>query len=358
MKELRLKKVLEQMEKSNIPQMVITSPASIFYLTGKWINPGNRMLVLYINIRGDKKFIVNELFPVEDNLGADLILYKDINDPIEILSKFINPKETLGVDKTWPAHFLIRLMERNCAKSFVNGSPIIDKIRMIKDEEERNLMRVASKINDYAMGEISKNLNEENTEKKMVSILGDVYEAQDTQGFSFSPIIAYGSNCADPHCVCGNRKLEKGMGVIVDIGCKKDYYCSDMTRTFFYGEPTEHQKNIFNIVLEANIKAIESVKPGVRFCDIDKVARDTIEGYGYGEYFTHRTGHSIGIETHDFGDVSAVNKEQVKPGMIFSIEPGIYLQGDMGVRIEDLVLVTEDGCERLNKYPKELTILK
>ena len=112
------------------------------------------------------------------------------------------------------------------------------------------------------------------------------------------------------------------------------------------------------LVLEANKKAIDMIKPGVRFCDIDKTARDVIENKGYGEYFTHRTGHSIGIETHDFGDVGSTNTDEVKPGMIFSVEPGIYLQGDMGVRIEDLVLVTEDGCERLNHLNKELVVIK
>ena len=130
-----------------------------------------------------------------------------------------------------------------------------------------------------------------------------------------------------------------------------------MTRTFFYGEPSDEARKVYNIVLEANLKAISSVKPGVRFCDIDKAARDVIESYGYGRYFTHRTGHSIGIEVHDFGDVSAANEDIVKPGMIFSIEPGIYIQGVVGVRIEDLVMVTEDCCEVLNSYSKDLTIL-
>ena len=358
MKETRLKKVLQEMEKSKIPQMLVASPASIFYLTGKWINPGERMVALYINTKGETKFIVNELFPIKEDLGVEIVWYKDINDPIEILSKITNQNEVLGVDKDWKAHFLIRLMDKKGAKSFINGSPIIDRIRMIKDEEEQELMREASRINDYAMNAIVKQLSESNTEKNIVSILGEIYESQNVQGFSFSPIVAYGANGADPHCISGNNKLEKGMGVIIDTGCKKDYYCSDMTRTVFFGEPTEHQKEIYNIVLEANLNAISKVKPGARFCDIDNAARSTIEKYGYGEYFTHRTGHSIGIEVHDFGDVSSINEDILQAGMIFSVEPGIYLHGDMGVRIEDLVLVTEDGFEILNKYPKELTVIK
>ena len=131
-----------------------------------------------------------------------------------------------------------------------------------------------------------------------------------------------------------------------------------MTRTvFFKQEPCEEHKKIYEIVKNANLKAIAKVKAGVKFCEIDAAARNYITESGYGEYFTHRTGHSIGIEVHDKGDVSSANNEAVREGMIFSIEPGIYLSGDIGVRIEDLVIVTKDGCEILNSVSKELTII-
>ena len=178
------------------------------------------------------------------------------------------------------------------------------------------------------------------------------------EDLSFNTIIASGLNSSMPHAIPGRKKLEAGDFVTMDFGCKYEGYCSDMTRTVFFKEVTDKQKEIYNIVLEANINAMEKVKPGARFCDIDNAARNTIEKYGYGKYFTHRTGHSIGIEVHDFGDVSAVNSEELRPGMIFSIEPGIYLAKDMGIRIEDLVLVTENGFERLNNLSKELQVVK
>jgi len=145
---------------------------------------------------------------------------------------------------------------------------------------------------------------------------------------------------------------------VIDIGCIKDSYCSDMTRTVFYREVSEKHKEIYNIVLEANRKAIEVIKPGIRFCDVDMTARKVIEDAGYGKYFTHRTGHSIGIEVHETGDVSSANTAELKPGMVFSVEPGIYLSGEMGVRIEDLIVVTEDGYENLNSYDKALKVIK
>lgn len=358
MNKSRINKVLCCMEKEGLKQMIVSSPAAIFYLTGKWIEPGERMLTLYINAKGDKKLIINKLFPTEPQSGLDLLWYSDIEDPIELLSTIIDKNDVLAVDKTWPAHFLIKLMDKKAARGFVNGSPIIDRVRMIKDAEEIELMRKASLINDKVMGEIFKEISKDNSEKKMCSLLGEFYEKEGAQGFSFEPIVAYGANGADPHHSNDNSLPKKGDSITIDTGCRNKFYCSDMTRTFFYGEPSEESKKVYEIVREANLRGIEKVKAGVRFCDIDKAARDYIESFGYGEYFTHRTGHSIGIETHDFGDVSSINKEEVKPGMIFSIEPGIYLPGKVGVRIEDLVVVTEDGCEVLNHYTKDLIVVE
>ena len=298
------------------------------------------------------------MFPVDNNLGVEVVYYNDTENPLDLLKGIINNNEVLGVDKDFKAHFLIGLMYRKVAKSFVNSSPIIDKIRMIKDLEEINLMREASRINDLVVEKVITEIKDGISEKFILNRLGELYEENKAEGFSFEPIVAFGENGANPHYETGRCILKKGMGVLIDTGCVKNHYCSDMTRTVFFKEVTDKQKEIYNIVLEANINAMEKVKPGARFCDIDNAARNTIEKYGYGKYFTHRTGHSIGIEVHDFGDVNAVNSEELRPGMIFSIEPGIYLEKDMGVRIEDLVLVTENGFERLNNLSKELQVVK
>ncbi|GIM29055.1 proline dipeptidase [Clostridium polyendosporum] len=358
MNENRLERVLTEMEKQGLTQMLISSPSAVFYLTGKWIEPGERMLTFYINISGDKKLIINELFPINEKFDFDLIRYSDTEDPVKRLCEFVDHSKPLGIDKNWPSHFLIRLMEKKGVSVFVNGSYIIDRIRMIKDSEEIKLMKKASSINDKVMEEIVNEFSSNRSEKEMCTILRDLYESKGTQGFSFYPIIAYGANAADPHHDSGNSLVKDGDSIIIDMGCRNKYYCSDMTRTFFFGEPSKEAERVYNIVYEANLNAISKIKPGTRFCDIDRAARAVIEGYNYGKYFTHRTGHSIGIEVHDFGDVSSINEETVQPGMIFSIEPGIYLPGSVGVRIEDLVLVTENGCEVLNKYSKELRIFK
>ena len=146
--------------------------------------------------------------------------------------------------------------------------------------------------------------------------------------------------------------------MVLDIGGLKDDYCSDMTRTVFLGTVSDRQRQIYEVVLEANLRGIAAAKPGNRMCDVDNAVRSFIEEKGFGPYFTHRTGHSIGLEVHETGDVSAVNETLIRPGQCFSVEPGIYIPEEgIGVRIEDLVLITEDGCEVLNRYPKELMVV-
>ncbi|NMM61590.1 aminopeptidase P family protein [Clostridium sp. P21] len=358
MNKQRLNKLLKEMERQNIPQMLVSDSAAIFYLTGKWIHPGERMLALYINLKGSHKLFINELFPVQDDLGVEKIWFNDTQDAVEIVSKYVDKEKPMGVDKNWPARFLLRLMELKGGSTFVNGSAILDRVRMCKDEKEKDLMREASRINDISVDKLIKLIPEKHSEKKMGQLLLSIYEDLGCEGHSFDPIIAYGANAADPHHEIDNSTVKEGDSVILDIGCRKNSYCADMTRTVFYKHASDKAKEVYNIVLEANKRAIDVVKAGVRFCDIDAAARNYIEDHGYGKYFTHRTGHSIGIEVHDFGDVSSANTDRVQPGQIFSIEPGIYLTGEVGVRIEDLVLVTEDGCEVLNKYDKELMIIE
>lgn len=358
MKTNRVDNVLKEMEKQGLSQMIVSSPPAIFYLTGKWFSPGERMVALYLNTKGNHKLIVNKLFPVYEDLGVDLIWHTDIEDPIEVLCTVVDKEKTLAVDKNWPAHFLIKLMNNKGAKAFVNGSPIIDRLRMIKDAEEIALMKKSSEINDKVMLELWDNLKEGKTEKYYANLLAELYENHGVNEFSFSPIVAVSPNGADPHHDSDKTPIKKGHSIVIDIGGVYNSYCSDMTRTVFFGEePSERHLEIYNIVKEANLSGIRKVKEGVKFSEIDKAARDYIENAGYGECFTHRTGHSIGIEGHDFGDVSSTNTEEVKEGMIFSIEPGIYLKDDIGVRIEDLVLVTKDGCEVLNSVTKDIVII-
>lgn len=358
MKENRVNRILTSMEEQGIPQMIISDPVAIYYLTGKWIYPGERLLALYLNINGNHKMVINELFPQKDNLGVEIVWYNDIQDGVAIMSQFVEKDRPMGIDKTWPAKFLLRLQELGGGSRYVNASPIVDYVRMIKDEEEKELMRISSRINDEVMDELLRWVGKGMTEKELDAKVREIYAAHGCEDVSFSPITAFAQNAADPHHVTDDSKGKKGDCVVLDIGGFKDGYASDMTRTVFLGEVSERQKEIYNIVLEANLRGIAAAKPGNRMCDVDLAARNYIEEMGYGKYFTHRTGHSIGLEDHEFGDVSSVNEDIIRIGQCFSVEPGIYLpEENLGVRIEDLVLITENGCEVLNKYTKEIIVV-
>ena len=155
-----------------------------------------------------------------------------------------------------------------------------------------------------------------------------------------------------------DTKGKRGDSVVLDIGGVLDNYCSDMTRTVFIGEVSDRAREVYEIVKEAQRRGLEAARPGNRMCDVDAACRDYIEEKGFGKYFTHRTGHSIGMEDHEFGDVSSINEDIIQVGQCFSVEPGIYLPDEeIGVRIEDLVIITEDGCEVLNHFTKDLIIV-
>lgn len=358
MNKQKINEVVKNMQENNLDYLLISEPSSIDYLINYVNNPGERMYVLMLGANGDHCLFFNKLFFVENDLGIEIVWHSDTDEPTASIASKMTGAKTVGVDKHWSAHFLLSLMEKMPNTKFVNGSKCVDYVRMVKDTEEQELMIEASKINDKAVDEVIKLVGTGLSEKQIADKLEDIYKQLGASGNSFEPIVAFGANGANPHHENDDSQLKPGDSVIIDMGCKYHGYCSDMTRTVFYKSAPQKAKEIFNIVLEANKRAIAMVKPGVRFCDIDNAAREYITEKGYGKYFTHRTGHSIGIETHDMGDVSAINTDILKPGMIFSVEPGIYLPGEFGVRIEDLVLVTEDGCEILNKYNKELNIIK
>lgn len=354
----KLNRILESMKEKDMPQMIIADPLTIFWLTGKMIIPGERLLALYLNENGNHKLFINELFPQEKDLGVELVWYNDVQDGVEILSRFVEKDKPIGIDKIWPARFLLRLQELGAGSKFLNGSMVVDYIRMIKDEKEQELMRESSRLNDIAVERLIPWVSKGLTEKELNAKVREIFQELGCEDVSFDPITAYAKGAADPHHVTDDSKGKRGDCVILDIGGFKDCYASDLTRTVFIGEVSDRAKEIYDIVVEANRRGIEAAKPGNRMCDVDAACRDYITEKGFGPNFTHRTGHSIGLEDHEFGDVSSVNEDIIRPGQCFSVEPGIYLPEEgIGVRIEDIVLITDDGCEILNHFTKDLIIV-
>ena len=356
MNQKRIDLVLSRLRDADA--LLLSDPIAIYYLIGKKIWPGERFLGLLLQKGKKTKLFLNTLFPFEETDGIEVIPYSDSDDLFEIMSAHIDSRSVLGVDKCLQARFLLPMQEKGIAGSFVNGSPALDWTRAVKDEEELGLLRKASQINDEAMERFKKLVYEGVSEKQIADQMLGIYLELGAEGYSFEPIVAFGKNAADPHHMPDDTKLKIGDAVLFDVGCVYHSYCSDMTRTFFFREgPDQIQKEVYDLVRKANEDAENYVKEGVRLCDIDKVARDVIEKGGYGRYFTHRLGHFIGIEDHEYGDVSSSFTDMTVSGNVFSIEPGIYDPETLGCRIEDLVIVTRDGCEILNHYPHDLQII-
>lgn len=346
------------MEKLDADQMLVCDPSAVYYLTGRKFEPGERFLGLLLGKRTEPVLYVNSLFRFAEDLGVRTVWYSDTDDITGILMQDVNPESVLGVDKILPARFLLPLMERNAAKSFINGSMAVDLTRAVKDYREQELMRASSHVNDLAMAEFVKLVREGVTEKEIAGQMLGIYQSLGAEDYSFPPIVAFGDHAADPHHMPDDTVLKEGDIVLFDVGCRVNGYCSDMTRTFFYKkQPSAEAARIYELVRRANEESTAMIRPGVRIGDVDGKARTIITEGGYGEDFTHRLGHFIGLEDHEYGDVSSVNDMPEMPGYIHSIEPGIYHPGIAGVRIEDLVLVTEDGHEVLNHYPHDLQII-
>ena len=355
MKENRLNRVVRGMEALGLEQILVSSPASVYYLTGAWVEPGERMLALHIHKSGDVRLYANRMFALKGNVGAELVEFDDTEDSAKILADALRPG-AIGVDKLWPSQFTIRLMDARSDIRPVLGSKPVDDARMLKDAEEIALMRESSRKNDVAIARAMEAVVPGATE----SSVADAYAraAQELgAGSGFPPLVCFGKNCAEPHHSTDNTELRPGDSVILDVGLSWNRYFSDMTRTAFFGEPTDEQRRVHDIVVKANAAGRAAARPGVPMKEIDRAARKVIEDAGYGPHFIHRTGHGIGLEVHEPPDASAVSETIAEPGMVFSVEPGVYLPGRFGVREEDLVLITEDGAETLNRLPHELRVL-
>lgn len=352
----RIARVLDAMREKNIPQLIISDPDSICYLTDVSVGPGERFYALYLGTDGELTFFFNRLFSVPE-VPCKAVWLSDTDSVAENVAAVVDAGKTLGVDKLLPARFLIPIMERLPGLTCVLGSECVDWVRAVKDESEREKMRRSSALNDRVMLAAKAAIHEGATEREIAAFLRERYIAEGCDGVSFAPIVSFGANAADPHHMPDDTVIKEGDCIVLDIGGLKDGYCSDMTRTYFYKRADPKYAAIHDLVRGANEYAESIIKPGVRLCDIDAAARDRISDAGYGEYFTHRLGHFIGRRVHEYGDVSAAFDTPVKEGMCFSIEPGVYLPGEFGVRVEDLVIVTKDGCEVLNRVDKHWEIV-
>lgn len=248
--------------------------------------------------------------------------------------------------------------EKKLCAGLVPFSKRINGFRAVKEPWELERMVKAQEITDAAFTEVLTKIRPGMTEKELCAELIHCLYKNGGEGLSFDPIVVSGPNTSLPHGVPGDRKLQEGDFITMDFGVLYQGYCSDMTRTVAVGFATDEMKEVYDTVLKAQLAAIAATKAGVPGKDIDAVARKVISDAGYGEYFGHGYGHSLGLEIHENPSPSAGNPDPMPAGAVCSAEPGIYLPGKFGVRIEDVTILTEDGCEDITASPKNLMIVK
>ncbi len=236
----------------------------------------------------------------------------------------------------------------------------LDQLRQVKTQLELLDIEKAEQIGDRAFTRIVEKIRESRsrgealTEKQVAAYLEFYMKEMGAEGTSFDTIAASGIHSSMPHAIPTDKILEEGDFLTMDFGCRVNGYCSDMTRTIVIGRADERQREIYDVVLQAQTAAIQAVKPGVKGCEVDAVARDIIRGAGYGDCFGHSLGHSVGLMIHETPCFSPKDETVIEPGMVITVEPGIYVEGFGGVRIEDVVAVTEEGCRNLTHSSKEL----
>jgi len=252
---------------------------------------------------------------------------------------------------------MLELCQKDLPCTLIAAPGLICGLRASKDEEELEHMRFAQSIADRAFANILNFIRPGMTEREVAARL--VYELMllGAEKPSFDPIVAAGANGSMPHAVPGDTVIEQGMFVTMDFGALYHGYCSDMTRTIAVGQPSDEMRRVYDVVLNAQLAGLSAARAGVPGCAVDAAARSVIEQAGYGEYFGHSLGHSLGLEVHESPNFSPGEQTIMPVGAVVSCEPGIYLPGRFGVRIEDVVILRDEGCENLTASPKELIIL-
>lgn len=363
--ERRLENLAEQLRREECDFAFLTSPYSIFYYTGYYTDPHERLVALYLTQDGESVLICPAM-EVEEvrSVGWDknILSYDDVQDPWSMFqSSYIGKQKSASKVAVEKNHLTFQRFEKLQAMLYdvewIAAEEMVLSQRLRKDERELAKMKEAARLADYAIGEAVKLLRPGVTEQEIVAQVEMLVKMQGAQGMSFPTTVLFGEKSAMPHGKPGKRALQEGDFALFDLGVIIDGYCSDITRTFGFGSLSDEQKTIYEVVLTGQLAALDVCRPGTLLQEVDLAARNSIAAAGYGKYFTHRVGHGLGIDVHEAPSVHAKNTDPLIEGMTFTIEPGVYLPDVGGVRIEDDVFITRDGCEILTKYPKELQII-
>lgn len=361
----KIKELQEWMRNNQVDVAYVSNPSTIAYLTGFESDPHERVLALFIHAN-HAPFLFTPAMEVPEAKKAfsyDVIGYLDTQNPWQIILNELVSRYgqivRMGLEKNQLSVERFEILQAGLSNTDFSAdiTPILQDIQLVKTQEEIQTLLEAGHWADVAFEIGFKALKEKVTEQEIVAEIEYQLKKQGVSKMSFDTLILFGDNAANPHGNPGSLQLKQHELALFDLGVVWKGYCSDATRTIAFKEPTAKQREVYEVVLNAQLAAQQAVKPGITAQELDAIARNVITEAGYGEYFTHRLGHGIGTTVHEFPSIVQGNEMILKEGMCFSIEPGIYIPNEVGVRIEDCVYVTSDGCQSFTKTPKELIIL-
>lgn len=363
---LRLKKLEEIMDGSSLDATLVAYEWNVFYFTEVPRPAGTYLLI----IKGwTPKLLVPALdyWRVSSKISdAEILPYSTYDIPgieakpitknlaawITEQLKSLNPKR-VGIDFSYITSLGLKVKESLTGfTEVVDIGEEITKARRIKEDREISLMREALRITEESLRKTLDYLRPGIREYEVAALLEGSMRSLGSDGYAFETIVASGPNGAYPHALPSERAINEGDEVVIDMGARFGGYCADMTRTPVIGKPSKELTNVLGALDKAVAEAIDYVAPGIKASEVDAVARKTLERMGYAKYFIHSLGHGVGVEVHESPRVAQGVNDVLEPGMVITIEPGIYINGKFGARIENMVLVTKSGRETLNKMPR------
>ena len=337
--------------------MLLTSEANCYYATG-FMGEG----IALVTRRGSWYFTDSRYTEAADKAIGDAAVIREVSreKPFsvlinEALAEAGAEKAGFEEQRMTVAEHAVYSEKLHC--TLTPASSLMTELRGSKDEEELSCMTAAQRIAEGALEQILKEIRPGMTEKEIAARLNYLMVSAGAEKTSFDTIVASGPNGSMPHAVPGMRKVQEGDFITMDFGCVYKGYCSDMTRTVALGRPSDEMRNVYDIVLQAQLAGIAAAKAGVTGAVIDGAARKVIQDAGYGAYFGHSFGHSLGIDIHEAPNAAPGNDKPMPDGAVISAEPGIYLPGKFGVRIEDVMILRPDGAQVITKAPKALLVL-
>ena len=351
----RVVRLQERMAEENIDVVLLSAGADLPYFTGYEAVPLERLTMLVVPADGHSSLFVPKLEAARVEPGPfELVPWDETDDPVRLVARAAGTARQAAIgDHAWST-FLLRLQTEMPGARWTVASDLTRPLRQRKDDAEVERLRQAGAAVDRVLGRVQQEIRfEGRTEREVARDFSELTVAEG-HDVAWDPIIAAGPNGSSPHHEPGSRKIEKGDVVVCDFGGRVGGYYSDVTRTFVVGSASARQREVHALVEAASAAARAAVTPGITCEEVDRAARRVIVDGGHGDDFIHRTGHGIGLEVHEHPYIVEGNQSPLEEGMAFSIEPGIYIPDEMGVRIEDIVVCGPDGVVELNQAERGL----